>query len=74
MFVFRREFFLTGIVITVVLVAILISYITDLLCLRQFLDETGFASFHMVCGLILFYTLFFVKVTEKEEKGRVERA
>ena len=70
MSIFRRKFILTGIVITVVLIAILTNYIADFLSLRQLLDETSFTSFHMVCGLILFYTVFFSEATKKEEKKK----
>lgn len=63
---FKREFLLTGIVITIVLIAILTNYISDFLSLRQFLDETSFVNFHMVCGLILFFTVFFAEVTKKD--------
>ncbi|MDH5461123.1 MAG: hypothetical protein OEZ29_01435 [Candidatus Bathyarchaeota archaeon] len=64
----RRQDFQTGVIVSIVIILLLTHYLTDFGGLRQFMDETTYTSFHMVCGLILSYTIFIAEATKKEEK------
>lgn len=64
----KRQDFQTVAIVFIVVILLLTHYLTDFGGLRQFMDDPTYTSFHMVCGLILSYTLFIVEATKKEEK------